>query len=230
MKETDSASFRLVLAGFVLALIGLLSLLTLKGNEEIFLIVNQRITPHFGQAARLFSLLGESWAMGAMLLISFRMPFRSTLLLGVTWFVGALHSWLFKLWLCKGMARPFEAFRQLGLEKQLHLVDGVKIHHWNTFPSGHTITAVSLALIIPVLFPSVNVRLAFLSLLLALLCGFSRVILVQHWPQDVLGGMVLGITTALLSVKLVSIPGRKNWLETSLFSRIFPGKAENPQV
>ena len=187
------------------------------GNEALFLYINANWTPSLGQPARFFSLLGESWAMGLALIISLRLPFRNTLLIGLTWLSGALHSWLFKLWLCKGWPRPFEYYSQK--QQMLNLAEGVKVHHWNTFPSGHTITAFSLAVILPLIFPSMRRWQATIVLLVALLCGLSRIVLVQHWPQDVLGGMLLGCSAAFLSIRLMDFMPAKVWLEQSLIFR-----------
>ncbi len=167
----------------------------MKGNEDLFLFINQKLNPALGQAARLFSLLGESWVMAGLLVLSFKMPFRQTLLVGFTWLSAAIHSWIFKLWLCKGWPRPFEFYSQKGIV--LNLVDGVKLHHWNTFPSGHTLTAFSIVFLIRALYPKLPSQFTYLAILLASFCGFSRIILVQHWPMDVLGGMVLGCSAAL---------------------------------
>ena len=180
---------------FIISILGLLVFLT--GNENLFLYVNQNLSPALGQPARFFSFLGESWVMLGLLILSFKMPFRQTLLVGFTWLSGAIHSWIFKLWLCKGWPRPYEFYSKKGIV--LNLVEGVKLHHWNTFPSGHTLTAFSIVFLIQALYPKLPFRFVILSILLASLCGLSRIILVQHWPMDVLGGMVLGCSAALIA-------------------------------
>ena len=181
---------------------GLLFVLaSIIGNTELFLWINGEWTPVFGQISRLFSLLGESWAMGALLLISLGTRFRDTLFIALCWLSGAIHSWIFKLWLCKGWPRPLHYFEERKIP--LRLVDGVQVHHWNSFPSGHTITAFSLLLLLPILFPKISRLQLLMAWLMAVLCGLSRVVLAQHWPMDVAGGIVLGCSATLLILSLL---------------------------
>jgi membrane-associated phospholipid phosphatase len=179
----------------------LFSLAAIIGNADLFLWINQEWTPAFGQISRLFSLVGESWAMGALLLFSLGIRFRDTLFIAFCWLSGALHSWIFKLWLCKGWPRPLQFFEER--QTAIRLVDGVKVHHWNSFPSGHTITAFSLLLLLPILFPQISRLQLLTAWLLAILCGLSRVVLAQHWPMDVAGGIVLGCSATLLTFLLL---------------------------
>ena len=57
-----------------------------------------------------------------------------------------------------------------------------------SFPSGHTLHAVMSAIVTAALLPAV----APVFLLLAILVGFSRVVLGVHYPSDVLAGATLG--------------------------------------
>lgn len=178
-------------------------LISVFGNETCFLWVNHHVTPSFGQSARIFSGLGEWYAMVLLILISLWMPFRKTLMIGFTWFSGACYSWLFKLWLFKGMARPLEHFQNSGIK--LNLIEGVNVHHFNSFPSGHTLTAFSAAFAVVCLYPTSSRWFQILVLFLALACGFSRIVLVQHWPLDVAGGAILGILASFTGQQLARI-------------------------
>lgn len=73
------------------------------------------------------------------------------------------------------------------------------IHIGNaSFPSGHTVTAFAIATVI-VLFTN-NKRLHILLLLLAVLVGFSRIYLSQHFLLDVLVGSFIGVAGSVLCV------------------------------
>jgi membrane-associated phospholipid phosphatase len=83
-----------------------------------------------------------------------------------------------------GRARPLE-FAQTGVFN-FHAV----FNEWNfqSFPSGHTTTAMATALVVGFLAP----QFFKLILLIALSAGISRVVIGMHYPTDVIAGFVLG--------------------------------------
>ncbi len=77
----------------------------------------------------------------------------------------------------------------------------VRIMQWSvgggySFPSGHTTEAFAAATALTLLFPTWKVALPAFSW--ALLIAYTRVHLGVHFPFDVLGGMILGISSAYL--------------------------------
>ena len=67
-----------------------------------------------------------------------------------------------------------------------------------SFPSGHTGSAFALAVVVFMVMPW---KYGVIALTLASLMGFSRLYVGIHYPSDVLGGMVLGVITSIISVK-----------------------------
>jgi undecaprenyl-diphosphatase len=65
-----------------------------------------------------------------------------------------------------------------------------------SFPSGHTMTAFSIALVVSYFYPSLEGLLFFLALSI----GVSRIVLGMHFLSDVLAGMVLGVALGCASI------------------------------
>jgi len=102
-----------------------------------------------------------------------------------------------------GEARPTKAITDSHL---IHVVKGVELHSIGSFPSGHTTTAFCFYLLACLFF---NKRwVVFGGFLLALLVGYSRIYLAQHFPRDVAGGMAAACLTMFFQF-IVTICGIK---------------------
>ena len=77
-----------------------------------------------------------------------------------------------------------------------------------SFPSGHTCSSFAAA---TTLFMN-NKKIGIVAYIIALLIAFSRLFNYVHFPSDVLCGMILGITVAIISVTIF----RKTGLDTKL--------------
>ena len=64
----------------------------------------------------------------------------------------------------------------------------------NSFPSGHSQTIFSICMCLSIIYP----RYVTFFLLLAVMVGISRIVLLAHFPSDVIFGAYLGIVTAIL--------------------------------
>ncbi|MEO6682057.1 MAG: phosphatase PAP2 family protein [Ginsengibacter sp.] len=77
-----------------------------------------------------------------------------------------------------------------------YFVEGVTVHNYNSFPSGHTATAFALATCL--VLGLKRARYGFVILLLATAVGYSRIYLSQHFIQDVFVGSIIGVLSGVL--------------------------------
>lgn len=77
---------------------------------------------------------------------------------------------------------------------------------WDSFPSGHTTSAFALATLLALF---LNKKTWSLVLLIAaILVGYSRIYLGQHFPQDVTGGAIWGTLVGAIVYYTVQLPAK----------------------
>ncbi|MDR6940604.1 phosphatase PAP2 family protein [Mucilaginibacter pocheonensis] len=88
----------------------------------------------------------------------------------------------------------------------IHFVKGLQVWSVHSFPSGHSVTAFSAAVVITYLCKNKNWGIA--ALLVAMLVGYSRMYLSQHFFEDVIAGSVIGVIVTVLWL---------SWLDSKQF-------------
>lgn len=74
-----------------------------------------------------------------------------------------------------------------------------------SFPSGHTGSSFAAASVIYFY----NKKRCLLALILATLIAFSRMYLFVHYPSDIVGGLILGIISSRIAIKITNEISRK---------------------
>lgn len=85
-------------------------------------------------------------------------------------------------------------------ETKLHIIDGVDIKRYHSFPSGHSTSA--FAMFTLAAFYTLSKWMKPLWLLAALFAAYTRIYLLQHFFEDTLFGSVIGVVTAVLVYSL----------------------------
>ena len=94
--------------------------------------------------------------------------------------------------------RPSAILSNLGIN--FPVVEGVDLHSTLSFPSGHTSAAFAFCFAVALFCPRWWQKL--LCLFVAVLCGYSRIYLSQHFLEDVLAGSMVGVVSILVLIPL----------------------------
>jgi membrane-associated phospholipid phosphatase len=190
---------QVILGYYFLAITGLgLILLPFYKKGEPELVINALHHPFFDAFFSMITHLGD----GAIPVIFLGfIIFNKYCNLALLTFATIIHLGLVHLgkkWLFHGMPRPAEFFKDI----PFYNVPGVELHHWGSFPSGHSTTAFMLASFLFLIVPKRS-KIHTLIMILAFLVAFSRVYLMQHFLIDIWAGALLGISSSLVSYYLV---------------------------
>jgi membrane-associated phospholipid phosphatase len=95
------------------------------------------------------------------------------------------------------------------------------MHSFFSFPSGHSAGAFSLFFMISLILSGKRKFLGVFLFLLAMLTGYSRIYLGQHFPVDVYAGSIIGVGFTWLTYWAVnrSELAKKPWANKSLIIR-----------
>ncbi|MDR7130377.1 membrane-associated phospholipid phosphatase [Algoriphagus sp. 4150] len=160
-----------------------------KGSLELW-INNYHTTP-FDFFFKNITYLGDGIIVLAPTVILLFVRYSYSILLAWATLIHMVIVVLCKRILFSGMPRPAEYLADI----PFYTVPGVSVHHWNSFPSGHTASAFMLACVLAMIF-SKKIWPQIILLLIAVLIGFSRVYLMQHFFMDVLAGSLVGVWSA----------------------------------
>jgi undecaprenyl-diphosphatase len=134
---------------------------------------------------------GMIWILITLVLLILRRTRPLGVICAVSMVIGlVVTNLIIKNWVAR--VRPYEVIQ--GLECIVKKADD-----WS-FPSGHTTNSLACAW---VLFRKTPKKCGVPALILAILIAFSRLYVGIHYPTDVLGGAVIGIGSACLSLALV---------------------------
>jgi membrane-associated phospholipid phosphatase len=139
-----------------------------------------------------FTYLGDGFFCVAtgLLLFVFKRRFLSLMVLSSYAISGIIAQ---ALKYCIVEARPAVYLKDSSYQ---YFIDNVTLHNLYSFPSGHSASAFALAAVLS--FSAKNKNYSLLFLTAAILVGYSRIYLAQHFMDDVLAGAVIGLLSAII--------------------------------
>ncbi len=203
-------------------LLGILFLILSYGKGPAHLLVNAWNSPSADMFFKYVTHLGDGAVFAVVILLLLFVRIRWAIFELLAALFTLIFVFIAKQLIFKGIPRPTKYFENT---ETLHLVEGVKMHSLNSFPSGHTITAFAIFIILALIFKKNYLKVIFTAT--AILAGFSRVYLSQHFLEDVFTGALIGMAIALLSCSLVDKLSifKRSWIDQNLLE-IFNKKHE----
>lgn len=156
-------------------------------REEIYYAVNSMYSTWADTAAPYVTNMGDGlMAVGVTLLILL-FSYRKAFILGTAYAVTSITAQILKHYF--DAPRP-QLYFKTDLSR-IHFVVGTQQLSLHSFPSGHTVSAFSAALVIT--YFCRNKLWGLPLFLMAALVGYSRMYLSQHFFEDVIAGSAIGV-------------------------------------
>lgn len=195
LTEKPSNNFGIAFLLSVLVTLATTLVVLLMGKNGSFQFINSKHTPFLDFFFKYFTYIGDGimWVPLGLYCIFFQKRYLVAVISGLL--ISTLLAQFLKRVIFPDELRPVT---YLSEHFPVHTVEGVVMNQLHSFPSGHTTTAFTMALLLAHM---VNTKFgSFLFPILAFLAGYSRVYLGQHFLTDVLAGMITGIFSAFISL------------------------------
>jgi len=215
IKNKNKAS--ILLTYFLVILFSGLALLPFYDKGAIELEINHFHHPILDVFFSNTTLLGDGLVLVIPLLLLIFYKYCYLILFVLSSLIHLILVHIGKKWVFDGMPRPAEFLKDVSFYK----VPGIELHHWGSFPSGHTTTAFMLASFLYLVLPK-KMKVHWLLMGIAFLVGMSRVYLMQHFLMDIWAGAALGVLSSLLSYLLVLKFFSKKTYQKSIIQNLRP--------
>lgn len=190
-------------------------LLVTYPKAQLHILSNQMHSPFCDTFFKTITNLGDGVLIAVLFVALLFVKYRYALAFLSGSLAASLVINLIKKLLLHDVYRPSKYF-ELYETYQLHFVEGVKLHAYQSFPSGHTTTAFNLFFMLAVIVKNQWLKLFFL--VMAAVVAYSRVYLSQHFLIDIAAGSVFGtgfIFIAILFFNKIDKP----WAEKSILKK-----------
>ncbi len=201
MQKLNIQNFKTGIALTIILSVVLFAINVAIGKDELFLLLNDDLGKTADRIFVFFTFLGDGiwWIAALILFFLFRKKFLA--LLFSSFIISEIFVESFKYLILPNEARPIKA---IGDQTLIHTVTGVEMHTVASFPSGHTTQAFIFFLLACLMVD--KKWIVAIGYLYAILIGYSRIYLAQHFPIDVAGGMIIASISVLLSLVIF-----QNW-------------------
>ena len=197
LQERPANNFGIAFILAIIIAIGTGVLIVIQGKNGSFQLINNNHNEITDQFFKYFTHYGDGvmWAPLALFCFFFKRKYFIVVLAAAI--ISTLLAQFLKRIVYPDELRPIS---YLSENFPVHIINGVTMRRSHSFPSGHTTTAFTMALIMAHM---INKKAwSIMLIILAFLAGYSRVYLSQHFLTDVLGGMCIGVISGIIALLL----------------------------
>jgi membrane-associated phospholipid phosphatase len=195
---------------YIFILCACLVIKLLYTRHDIYFAVNSFHTDFLDSIEPYITYIGDGVTVIILSAILGLVNYRASFLLITSYLLTALTAQILKY--SFDMPRP-KAYFASELDK-IHFVKGLYILTVHSFPSGHTVTAFSAGVVITYL--AKNKAWGLVLLFVALMVGYSRMYLSQHFFEDVTVGSAVGVLVTFLWLSYID---RKPFINSPRWNR-----------
>ena len=212
---------RAFVIGYLICLIIAFLIELIVPKADLFLWINKHHTIFFDELFKLDTTLGDGRVIILTALILLFVKYRYSMLTVMAYAYSSIAVQLIK--------RIFHTPRPSMFFEGMHSIrtlDGYPVYKWNSFPSGHSVSAFTLAVVLTYLLPHKHKH--WIILPLAIITAFSRVYLAQHFFEDIVAGSILGV---VLTFQLIWWLENSTWYHSSkLDGHLFSKKNSDKKI
>jgi membrane-associated phospholipid phosphatase len=193
---------RLFFIPYLILLCACLIIKLTYSREVIYFAVNSRNSAWADYIAPYITDIGNGWTIIILAVIWSLFNLRGAFLIATSYGITSILVQIVKR--IVDAPRPkLYFYDQLS---HIHFVKGMYVDTFDSFPSGHSVTAFSAAVAITYLCK--NKSWAVLLLLIAVMVGCSRMYLSEHFFEDVVAGSIMGVVVTVFWI---------TWLDNKKF-------------
>ncbi|MEO8108737.1 MAG: phosphatase PAP2 family protein [Ginsengibacter sp.] len=191
---------RLFFLVFLFFFVVAIFILVTYSKEDGFYLMNTWHVPFFTYVFIYATYLGDGFFCVLVGLLFFMFKKRSLgAMVIATYALSGIIAQVLKYFVVE--ARPAVLLKD---STYPYFINDVTLHNLHAFPSGHTASAFALAATLS--FAAKNKNSSLLFLAGAILVGYSRIYLAQHFMDDVLAGAVIGVMSSIVCQLFLSGP------------------------
>ncbi|MBN2523810.1 MAG: phosphatase PAP2 family protein [Bacteroidales bacterium] len=180
-------------------LVALIPLMILIPKTDLHIYLNQHHTDFTDIFFKYITVFGSGLSFVFVGMIYLLFSFRRSFVVISSGVLAGLVVQFLKRIVFTGVLRPSVVFEDVTV---LHIIDGIKLHTYYSFPSGHSATVFALCFSLAVFAKRKILKLALFCL--AGLVAYSRIYLSQHFLIDVYAGSVIGLLSGFFMTDLFS--------------------------